>query len=831
MRRNNVRMKKYVLIIILFVWATSSITAQSKKGLKEMKAPHPVCYASDKVEKSFIPPPAEFLLKSGSPTCDIIVNYISFPTEAKNAFEYAVGIWETMIESDIPIRMDARWNSSMAANTLGSCGPETYYADFKDAPFENRYYPVAIAEKIANEELNGNSRADIEANFNSKINWYFRTDGAAPDTTYDFVTVVLHEIAHGLGFTGFFFVDEDLGGYGFYEMGDATSFDQLVVRNTGIELLDTAIYKNLSTELKVALESSALYAESPVAKTGNGGLRPRLYAPVDFDSGSSIYHLNDASYDKSENSLMTHAVGRGEAIHDPGPLTKGIMDDIGWRNLFIRYDAPKDMEKIGPIDFEVTFESDYELDTSSLNVTYSTDGFKSHSETIPLVFSDETSFFSSTISPGNGIDSISYYVSAKDKKNRVRTSPSLAPQKWNSVKFGPDIEKPVITHTPIPYFLLRGKAMEITVEVEDNLGVDTVYLEYSLNGIEQTPFSLTWDYKNKYSGIFTVDIQSLKDGDKIEYRIIARDKSSAQNQTKLPLLGKFSFEIEEIFEAVNTYINDFNQKGSDFILSDFDIYTADNFENGALHSIHPYLSPNTDNKDFNFSTFLKRPIVIAEEGSMTFDEVVLVEPGELLADFGDDEFWDYVIVEGSKDYGEIWWPLADGYDSGDKSVWKQNYNDGIVGQESRTVGTSEWFFNREISLLDSKKFEVGDTILIRFRLYSDPYANAWGWAIDNLRIQQPTAVGEATLLPRDVKVYPNPFNNSVKVNIWSINESSNVQIEVFDLLGRKVYSDVHENVIGELDESIDLTHLGKGMFLIKVSENGKPVLSKKLIKN
>ncbi len=831
MRRKHVRMKKYILIIILFVCAIPSINAQYKKGLKEIKASHPVCYASDKVVKSFIPPPADFLLKSGTPTCDIIVNYISFPDDAKNAFEYAVQIWETIIESDMPIRMDATWNSTMGTNTLGSCGPETYYADFKDAPLENRYYPVAIAEKIAKEELNGNSRADIEANFNSKVNWYYGIDGATPDTTYDFVSVVLHEIAHGLGFTGFFFVDEDLGAYGFFEMGDATSFDQLVVRNTGIELLDTSIYENLSTELKGALESAALYAESPVAKTRNDGLKPRLYAPVEFDNGSSIYHLSDTHYDQSENSLMTHAVGRGEAIHDPGPLTRGIMDDIGWRNLFIRYDAPKDMEEIGPIDFDVTFESDYELDTSSLIVTYSTDGFQSHSETISLEYSDVTGFFSANITPENNIDSISYYVSAKDKMNRVRTSPSLAPEKWNNIKFGPDIEKPVITHTPIPYFLLRGKAMELTVEVEDNLGVDTVYIEYSLNDVEQTPFGLTWKYNNKYSGIFSVDIQNLKDSDVIEYRILARDKSSAQNQTKLPLLGTFSFQVEEIFDAVNSYINDFNQKGTDFIISDFDIYTADNFVNGALHSLHPYPSPNVDNKEFNFSTFLKRPIIVAENGVMTFDEVVLVEPGELLSDFGEDEFWDYVIVEGSKDYGEIWWPLTDGYDSGDKSVWKENYKDGLVGQESLTEGSSEWFFNREISLLESEKFEVGDTILIRFRLFSDPFANAWGWAIDNLRIQQPTAINVPALLPRDVKVYPNPFTNSVKINIWSVKESSDVQIEVFDLLGRKVYSHLHENVMGELDESIDLTNLGKGMFLIKVSENGNPILSKKLIKN
>ncbi len=333
-------MKKYLVIIILFFWVFSAVEAQNKKLLKEVKVPHPVCYASDKVEKSFVPPPAEFLLKSGSPTCDIIVNYISFPEDAKNAFEYAVQLWETLVESDMPIHMDATWNSSMSANTLGSCGPETYYADFKDAPYENRYYPVAIAEKIANEELNGTSRADVEANFNSKISWYFGTDGATPDTTYDFVSVVLHEIAHGLGFTGFFFVDDDLGAYGFYEMGDATSFDQLVVRNTGVELLDTSIYKNLSTELKSALESAALYAESPVAKTRNNGLKPRLYAPVEFDNGSSIYHLSDAHYPHGDANSSKVVGRRLEEIVLPegvtiGAIARGSEVLIAHRNVVV----------------------------------------------------------------------------------------------------------------------------------------------------------------------------------------------------------------------------------------------------------------------------------------------------------------------------------------------------------------------------------------------------------------------------------------------------------------------------------------------------------------
>jgi hypothetical protein len=139
-----------------------------------------------------------------------------------------------------------------------------------------------------------------------------------PDTLYDFVTVVLHEMAHGLGFTGFFFVEELLGVYGYYDYGDAATFDLLVTRSNGDQLLDVTKFPNQSETLRNALISNALYNSSPVAITDNGGARPRLYAPTIWDAGSSIYHLNDATYPNTNpNSLMTHAIGKAEAVHDP----------------------------------------------------------------------------------------------------------------------------------------------------------------------------------------------------------------------------------------------------------------------------------------------------------------------------------------------------------------------------------------------------------------------------------------------------------------------------------------------------------------------------------
>ncbi|MCK7534679.1 MAG: hypothetical protein MZV63_28605 [Marinilabiliales bacterium] len=65
------------------------------------------------------------LLKSSAEKkSDFIVTYSLFPSDgkAKAAFEYAVSIWEHIIESEIPIHIEARWRT-MENNTLGSSGP------------------------------------------------------------------------------------------------------------------------------------------------------------------------------------------------------------------------------------------------------------------------------------------------------------------------------------------------------------------------------------------------------------------------------------------------------------------------------------------------------------------------------------------------------------------------------------------------------------------------------------------------------------------------------------------------------------------------------------
>jgi hypothetical protein len=148
-------MQKLVILLLLLTGVVNA-TGQKKWQKSGLKPGCPVCYAADKTEKSYIPPSKEVmnLLKSAEKKSEFIVDYNYFPQEAIHAFEYAVAIWESIIESPVPIYIDAMWrvfrndDGSINYNSLGGCTPSDFEMNFEDAPWKNVYYPIAAAEKI-----------------------------------------------------------------------------------------------------------------------------------------------------------------------------------------------------------------------------------------------------------------------------------------------------------------------------------------------------------------------------------------------------------------------------------------------------------------------------------------------------------------------------------------------------------------------------------------------------------------------------------------------------------------------------------------------------------
>ena len=87
-------------------------------------------------------------------------------------------------------------------------------------------------------------------------------------------------------------------------------------------------------------------------------------------------------------------------------------------------------------------------------------------------------------------------------------------------------------------------------------------------------------------------------------------------------------------------------------------------------------------------------------------------------------------------------------------------------------------------------FSPGDKIFIRFRLYSDPAVNGWGWVIDNLSIQQgaagPVEIPSAlSLSQNEPNPFPSPFNPVTTIP-YTIPERSHITLKIYDILGREV---------------------------------------------
>ena len=137
-----------------------------------------------------------------------------------NAFTYAANIWGATLTSSAPVVINAQFTPLTCTATggvLGSAGATQVFRDFANglpspAPKPGTWYSFALANKIAGSDLGSPALSpQINSNFNSNLGtpgcleasgWYYGFDGNE-GTLIDFVAVLQHEMAHGLGFQTF----------------------------------------------------------------------------------------------------------------------------------------------------------------------------------------------------------------------------------------------------------------------------------------------------------------------------------------------------------------------------------------------------------------------------------------------------------------------------------------------------------------------------------------------------------------------------------------------------------------------------------------------------
>ena len=700
-----------------------------------------VCYAGKEDHFVIIPAPEVYLRGKFNPagrvkTSNIEVTYIGFDSNAKAAFQEAVDIWESLISSSVTIRIKAEW-TSLASGVLGSAGTSNIFINFPGAQKLNVWYPTVLAEKLTGKNLN-EDEPDIAAKFNSDLtSWHFDISSPPPSGKYDFVTIVLHEIGHGLGITGGFTVSNSQGSLDAYGTGLPMIYDVSVKNNLSQNILEA--FPSPSVGMATQLSGGDLSFDSKSTLA-------RIYAPNPFSAGSSIYHLDDDTFDGTSDALMTHAIASGESIHDPG-IALNMLNDLGWKIISINHTPIAGTEDVvGPYNINATIVLDegLTLKAGSVNLHCTLNG-TSFTE-IPMVFISGNQYSANIPSTGIATE-YKYFISAEDNGGRIFVNPgkiveSLKTQVQNLNVFsaGPDNQAPVIAHSPKGFLIETDTELKVEASVTDNLGIKEVVLTYLINTVAQPPITLPANADGSPIYTFTIPLSGLVENDEISYRITARDLSvigtPGGNLAYSPSLTEYhTIPVVGLAPTQDSYANNFNTGSSDFFGNGFSIIQPNGFNDGAIHSSHPYPEGNTfPGKHVELIYQLKIPIrVKPADATLVFDEIVLVEPGDIGAIFPSEDFFDYVVVEGSKDGGVTWTTLADGYDSRSNAAWLNLFNSSITGNNSTAVGNPSLFFKRSLNLLN--KFSEGDEVVIRFKLLSDPLANGWGWAIDNLKIQ------------------------------------------------------------------------------------------------
>ena len=876
-----------LLLVVMSVFAQKvakprheDITPSNPDKIEFMKGKMIVCPGNFEDANTFVPMAKEVeealkgqKARGTAAKATFIIDYVGFSLAAQRSFQSAVDIWANIISSPVPIRIRAVWRAIDSGNgggtILGQASPGDFTRNFPGQQKAGTWYPIALAEKIAGQELNSINEPDITAEFNSSAPWYLGL-AAPPSNQFDFTSVVLHELCHGLGFTSSLRSSGTNGSWGF-GTGSPFAYDHFLENGGSQLLINTSNFANPSVPLKDQLTSDNLFFNSPTATAANNDVKAKVYAPNTYEGGSSISHVNDATYPSGNpNSLMTAGASLREVIRDPGPIVKGIFADMGWKSTSLVHTRVKNIENaVSKVTIKATITSDTTLVAGSAKVFYTeNDTLMTNAKPINMVRVSTTNEYTADVPITNASSVIRYYLTVDDNYKRKNTSPAEAPTKgfYGFSVGAADTSPPFVTTNP-PTVVPTTGSPDIFANIEDNFehGIDTVYVEYKLNGVDQKPFGIkkynvaTDDeaYSQGRNDVFAylskTPFGSLKQNDRVLYRIVAVDKSKNKNKTVLPAYlntpgtnvtptaDYFEFIVSDLKTQtpVQVYTNDFNTTNDDFVgISGWGITTPTGFTNGALHSAHPYKNGGNEDLQSNTIALLRVPIELKQDldsATITFDEVALVEPGETGSVFGDSDFYDYVVVEGSYDGGISWVPFEDGYDASSDANWTRAFNNYVNGtflgsdgksyqsSDSRGTATSALYKSHTIKMLSSGDFLGGDIVLIRFRLFADELTYGWGWVIDNLKVQvppPPPILATEQTSERVLTLSPNPSPDEILIST-SLQKPGPVKMEVISSKGVKVMTREFLADVSTFNQKIDLKDLATGTYIVRLhTENG-----------
>ena len=320
-------MRARYLLLISAVFGSILIAPASALPVqvKSVDAPWVYFYADSSIGNQIAkePIPRTFSVEKALTKSSFKVDFTNTPAIYRPAINEAVDVWSQNFTSTVAVKVKVLWERQSNAGILAAASPGKFHSNFKNIPDNDLWYASALADAIAGEDIEPTiPELTIRINSTNAPMLYLGTDGNCPSNKFDLQSMVLHEMAHGLGFLSNADYD-DLYGYG--SIQQPTPFDAYAQLPDGRRLMDL---DSPSIELGKALTEPLVWSGANGIRANNG-IKPLLYTPSKYEVGSSVSHLDETTFaDSARDAVMSPNLKLGEVFHLPGPLLIAMFEDL-----------------------------------------------------------------------------------------------------------------------------------------------------------------------------------------------------------------------------------------------------------------------------------------------------------------------------------------------------------------------------------------------------------------------------------------------------------------------------------------------------------------------
>lgn len=200
------------------------------------------------------------------------------------AYKHVVAIWDANLDINTQIVLQASFaalSCTATGGVLGSAGTLNVFRDFGGPSFPNTWYAGALGNNLVGMDLNGSVpdpgllqppfNDEIVTFFNANVgqpgciegsSWYYGFENDPPSGGIDFITVLTHEVGHGLGFQTF--TDESTGALflGFPDQWTRFLGDNLLQKRWD-QMIDVERFISATNGPNLVWNGPAVTAEAP----------------------------------------------------------------------------------------------------------------------------------------------------------------------------------------------------------------------------------------------------------------------------------------------------------------------------------------------------------------------------------------------------------------------------------------------------------------------------------------------------------------------------------------------------------------------------------------